>query len=357
MISILDKYIARHVLQAVLLALLVLLGLDLLFAFLDELDELGEAYTLEVIAHYLWLTLPARLYELLPISAMLGALIGLGVLAGSSELTVMRAAGISLWRIARAVMQPTLLLMLLVMLVGEWWVPQSAPQANSIRAVALGKQDELASRYGVWHREGNTFIHFNAVDSRGLIYGVSRYQFDEQQRLVSSSYAEQAQYQDGQWLLSQVREAKLETVEPPRWQAQQREQEPWQTELTPELLNLVVLDPLYLPMPGLWQYANYLQEQGLEADRYWLAFWQKMLQPLAVAALVLVGMSFVFGPLRSVSMGQRVISGVIVGVAFRLAQDLLGPVVTLSGISPLLAVLGLLVLCLGLGSWLLKRVR
>ncbi|MDH2431978.1 LPS export ABC transporter permease LptG [Pokkaliibacter sp. MBI-7] len=352
--SMLDRYIARHVLMATGLSLFVLEGLDMLFAFLDELDDLGEGYTLGKIVQYLLYSLPDRLYDMLPISALMGALIGLGMLAASSELTVMRAAGTSMWQLARSLFYPTFLIMLLVTFIGEVLVPHYAPEAESVRAVALGKQDKYASRYSVWHREGDTFMHFNAVDSRGVIYGVTEYQFSPSRELVSTRTAEQAQYQDGHWTLEHVQDMQLSQHEV---KTTQQNQVAWNTQLTPELLRLVVLDPLYLSMEGLWHYGSYLRDQGLESDAYWLAFWQKLLQPIATLALVLVGMSFVFGPLRSVSMGQRVVSGLIVGVAFRLSQQLLGPVVTLSGVSPLLAVMVPIVLCVIAGMYLLRRVR
>ncbi|MFP8965543.1 LPS export ABC transporter permease LptG [Pokkaliibacter sp. CJK22405] len=350
----LDLYIARYVLGCAAMALLVLFGLDVLFAFLDELDDLGSGYTIGKIALYLLYSSPASLYEMLPVSALMGALIGLGLLAANSELTIMRAAGLSLTQLARSLMYPTLLIMILVLAVGEWLVPYALPKAESIRAVALGKQDKYASQYGVWHREGNAFMYFNAVDSEGVIHGLTEYDFDEDMTLKQTRVADEAVYQNGQWQLTNVQQVSLGEKQTQREVAATAT---WQTELTPNLLRLVVLDPLYLSVQGLWKYGSYLKEQGLDSSNYWLAFWQKVLQPLSIFGLVLIGMSFVFGPLRSVSMGQRVVSGLIVGVVFRLSQQLLGPVVTLSGVSPLLAVLIPIGICIGVGLLLLRKVR
>ncbi|MNN71561.1 Lipopolysaccharide export system permease protein LptG [compost metagenome] len=108
-------------------------------------------------------------------------------------------------------------------------------------------------------------------------------------------------------------------------------------------------------MTGLWRYIHYLGEQGLNNSRYWLAFWTKSLQPLVTATLVLLAISFIFGPLRSVTLGQRVFTGVLVGFVFRIAQDLLGPSSLVFGFSPLLAVLVPAGICALAGVWLLRR--
>ena len=115
--------------------------------------------------------------------------------------------------------------------------------------------------------------------------------------------------------------------------------ERWDVALSPQLLSTVVMAPESLSISGLWGYIHYLADQGLSNGRYWLAFWVKVLQPLVTAALVLMAISFIFGPLRSVTLGQRVFTGVLVGFTFRIVQDLLGPSSLVFGFPPLLAVL------------------
>ena len=113
--------------------------------------------------------------------------------------------------------------------------------------------------------------------------------------------------------------------------------------------------PESLSIAGLWSYIHYLKDQGLNNGRYWLAFWVKVLQPLVTAALVLMAISFIFGPLRSVTLGQRVFTGVLVGFTFKIAQDLLGPMSLVFGFSPLFAVLLPASICALAGIWLLRR--
>jgi len=115
------------------------------------------------------------------------------------------------------------------------------------------------------------------------------------------------------------------------------------------------VEPDALSITGLWHYAGYLAAQGLDSGRYWLAFWTKLAQPLVTAALVLLAISFIFGPLRSVTLGQRIFTGVLVGFVFRIGQDLLGPSSLVFGFSPLLAVAVPALICLGIGLILLRR--
>ena len=170
--------------------------------------------------------------------------------------------------------------------------------------------------------------------------------------MLRSSFAQQALYQNGYWQLEDVVYTELaERSSSVRQAASER----WDVELSPQLLNTVVMEPDTLAIQGLWEYAHYLNEQGLNADRYWLAFWVKVLQPLVTAALVVLAISFVFGPLRSVTLGQRVFTGVVVGFVFRIAQDLLGPASLVFGFAPIVAVALPALICAVLGFWLLRR--
>lgn len=348
----LDRYIGAQVFVAILGVLGIIVGLALLFAFIDELRDLEESYGLFDALWYVLLTAPRRLYEMLPMAALIGCLIGLGSLASNSELTIMRAAGVSIGRIVWAVMKPMLVLMLAGVLIGEYLAPYTENQAQASRAMAQGGGDAQSAKRGLWHRQGQEYVHINAVQPNGVLLGVTRYQFDENKRMQSASFARRAQYQGDHWLLEGVatthfRERSSEVVK--------QDTERWNIALTPQLLGTVVLAPEALSITGLWGYIHYLAEQGLNNSQYWLSFWTKVLQPLVTAALVLMAISFIFGPLRSVTLGQRVFTGVLVGFVFRIAQDLLGPSSLVFGFSPLFAVLVPAAVCALVGLWMLRR--
>ena len=348
----LDRYIGAQVFVAILGVLGIIVGLALLFAFIDELSDVEDNYGLFDALWYVVLTAPRRLYEMLPMAALIGCLIGLGSLASNSELTIMRAAGVSIGRIVWAVMKPMLVLMLAGVLIGEYLAPYTENQAQASRAMAQGGGDAQSAKRGLWHRQGQEYVHINAVQPNGVLFGVTRYQFDENRRMQSASFARRAQYQGDHWLLEEVatthfRERSSEVIK--------QDSERWNIELTPQLLGTVVLAPEALSITGLWGYIHYLAEQGLNNSQYWLSFWTKVLQPLVTAALVLMAISFIFGPLRSVTLGQRVFTGVLVGFVFRIAQDLLGPSSLVFGFSPLFAVLLPAAICALAGFWMLRR--
>ena len=242
--------------------------------------------------------------------------------------------------------------MLLGVLVGEYVAPYSENMAVSRKAIAVGSNEALRSK-GLWHREGNDFLHINAVQPNGVLYGVTRYRFDDQRHLLEASFASRATVQEHDWLMEDVRATRF--AESGESTVTANLEERWNIHLSPELLRVVVLDADALPLTGIWQYQKYLADQGLDNQPYWLAFWKKLFQPLATAALVFVAVSFVFGPLRSVTMGQRLFTGVLVGFVFQIGQDLLGPSSLVFGFSPLIAVLLPIGLLVVLGSYLLRR--
>lgn len=350
----LSGYLSRTITASILMVLLVLLGIDTIAGIIDETGDLSGNYDFMAALHFVLLSIPGNVFDLLPFAALVGCLAGLGSLATSSELVVMRSAGVSTGRIVWMVMKPALVIMLAGMLVSEYIAPSTESIAQSERAKALRKSEIAVSRHGLWHREGNQFMHFNVVQPNGILYGVTIYRFDEQRQLLSTLSADRAIYQSGYWLLEDVSESLMlgDSID-----SQQIASRRWQTTLSPQLLNILVLDPIDLSIEGLWQYSSYLQGQGLNAGPYRLAFWKKILQPLSSVTLVLIAISFIFGPLREVTMGFRIFVGVLVGIVFRTAQDMLAPASLVYGFQPIYASLVPILVCMAAGLWFLRRAK
>ncbi len=348
----LNRYIGRTVAGAIILVLLVIVGLDLLSELVDGLKEIRGDYTFISVLKYVAMISPGSFYDYLPFAALVGCLSGLGALASSSELIVMRSAGVSTWQLVSAVLKPTILLTLLGLCVAEFVAPASQQIAESQRAVALQKTASMHSRHGMWHREGQQFMHFNAVQPNGVLFGVSIFSFDDDRRLEQNTFAERAYFIEGHWTLE---DAKVVKFSDKGAQQQHFSQLEWDSGLSPELLNILVLDPQDLSISGLWRYASYLKKQGLNAGDYELAFWNKLLQPLTIMGMVLVAISFIFGPLRNVTMGFRVFVGVMVGIVFRTAQDILGPSSMVYGFDPIYASLLPIAVCFLAGTYMLTR--
>src|SRR5690606_34183253 len=167
----LARDISVTVLMAILGVLMVVVALDVMAAIIDEVGDIRGDYTFAEVLVYVATTLPGRVYQNLPFSALIGCLVGLGLLASNSELAVMRAAGISLLQIVAVVLRPVLLLIVVAGVLGEYAVPYTDQYAEGRRAMLLGKQDRLATS-GLWNREDNEFIHVGVVFPNGELVGV-----------------------------------------------------------------------------------------------------------------------------------------------------------------------------------------
>ena len=350
----LGRYLFNTVLGSILMVLLVLVGFNVIAGIIDELADVNESYSFVNALVFVVTSIPGSIFNLLPFAALIGCLAGLGSMAGSSELVVMRASGVSTARVVWMVMRPAIVVMVLGMVVSEYIAPHTESIAQSERATAQRKSDNLVSREGLWHREGNRFMHFNVVQPNGVLYGVTMYTFDDQRRLVNALYAARAIFQAGHWVLEDVVESEL-TAE--RVFSHSSSSKGWDTDLSPGLLNILILRPIDLSIEELWAYTRYLEGQNLQSGTYMLAFWKKVLQPLSTLALVLVAISFVFGPLRQVTMGFRIFIGVLVGIVFRMGQDLLAPASLVYGFQPIYASLLPILVCLVIGAWFLRRAR
>ena len=346
------RYVSWNVFVAISMTLLVLTSLDFIFGLIRQLKNVSEVYTIKEAVIYMAMVTPGHVYDFIPYACLIGVLAGLGLLASTSELVIIRAAGVSVTRIVWMALRPALIFILIALVIGEYVSPY-ANRAAEARKDFLRDQWVKPLPANVWSRENGNFMYVEAVKPDGVLQGVTRYQFNEQHQLITASYTEKASYDGTQWqeeniLVTQVDAEKglVHSRIPTR---------SWQTDMTPQLFNILASEPEELSMKDLHYYVNYLERQALSATNYSIAFWQKCLQPLATASLVLIGISFIFGPLRSVTMGQRIFSGVIVGVVFLLMQQLLGPSSLLLGFPPVFAVLIPIIICVAVGIILLRR--
>lgn len=347
------RYVSRTVFYAIAMTLLVFIALDFIFGLISQLEKVTESYTALEAFYYMSLTVPRRLYDLIPYSCLIGCLAGLGLLASSSELVIVRAAGVSVKRIAWMALRPAIIFIVIALLLGEFVAPFTEQMADNRRHY-LKYNTTQAAPQNMWNREGDEFMHVSAVLPNGVIYGLTRYKFDENQQLTLASFTQQARYQNGYW---QEEDISITHLEANGMRQETIESRRWDTPLTPNLFNILVLAPKDLSMRNLYYYIHYLQEQNLKSGNYSLAFWQKALQPLATVSLVLIAISFIFGPLRSVTMGQRIFTGVVFGIVFVLLQKLLGPSSLVFGFPPVVAVMIPIVLCIAIGFYLLNKAR
>lgn len=348
----LSSYVSKTVFFAIAGVLAVVVAFDVMAAIIDGVGDLSGDYAFLDVLVYVATTLPGRIYQNIPFSALIGCLVGLGLLASNTELVVMRAAGVSLLRIVAFLLRPVILFIVLAGLLGEYAVPYTEQLAEGRRAMLLGQSS--AANTGLWSRENDEFIHVNAVFPSGTLYGVSRYQFvnEGELKLREVSFATSAEFLGDRW---KEENGFITVFGKDATEVERFESRIWNSELTPGLLRLGLMEADSLPISDLYQYARYLEQQDQGASRHWLAFWNKALQPLITLSLVLIAVSFIFGPLRQSTTGLRIFAGVVTGIVFSTSQDLLGPASLVYGFSPFWAVLAPVLLSMVFGLLLLRR--
>ena len=352
------RIVAKHVTKTTVLAMLgttlVLSFLQILFTYLGELGSLKPTYNAwQAFLYVIW-GAPSYLYDILPVAALIGSVLGLGALASNSELIVMRSVGISLWRIVGWMMRSALLLIVLSFVLSEWVIPYTNEKAQSIKSqrsvAALGEVK------GYWSREGQRFIYIDYANSQGQLRNIQAIDFDQNYRLQSFVTAEKGQFlKDGQWTLEKSHQVDL--LAQGNAIKTDHEQQALGLALQPKYVHMVTLDPDDLSPSQLISFMQYLSEYSQVPKTYELAFWKKVTSPFALITLVLIACSFIFGPLRQQSMGFRLVIALFTGLGFFYLQDFLGYASLVYAPSPAWFVLLPVVLMFIMGSYLLYRAR
>lgn len=352
---LLDRYLGITVIQTTLVVLLVMLSLDLFFNLLEEMEDVGEgSYGTAEVTLYLFLTLPRRIYETLPMALLVGGLMGMGGLAANSELTVLRAAGVSKLRLVGAALRAGLLLSLGGMLLGEFIAPKTEQLAQHWRAEAQERALQIGGVQGFWARDGNHVINIRGLEGGLQLRDIYIFEMDGESRLQAVIHAARANYQDGDWLLQAVSRSRLGPVSV---NADSVDAIQWRSVITPRMLGVLAAEPEDLSLRDLFIYIDYLSENRLENSQYRLALWTKILAPATHLTMLFVGMPLIFGSQRSSGVGQRLLVGALLGLGFYLLNRLLGNVVLLYGLPPWLGAVLPPALFAGAGALALHRQR
>lgn len=329
---ILDRYIAAAVVTGTLVALLIVVGLDMFFNVIAQLDNVGrENYTLMTLVQFVALITPQSMYELFPMAALLGSLMGMGALSANSELVAMRASGLSIWRIIRSVLQVGVLMLAVAVFVGEVVAPVAERHGQQLRAAAMNRAISFLSSRGLWVRDENLFINARRVLADSTLTDLTIYEFDAEARLKIMTSAVEARYQDGQWLLRDVSQSEFLDN---RVLVSHHEQMARVSTLTPDLLGIVALKPENMSIHDISQFMSYLQENGLDTRQYRYAFWGRFVTPATALVMLFISVPFVFGSLRSVSAGQRVFIGMLVGFGFYLMSQIVSQMGQVFALNP-----------------------
>jgi lipopolysaccharide export system permease protein len=331
---ILDLYIGRVIASTTFITLAVFISVSGIIKFVEQMRAIGRGdYDLAHAALYVLYYVPRDVEVFFPMSALIGGLIGIGMLASNSELVVMQAAGLSRLDIIKSVMKTAILLIFVSMAIGEWLAPPGEAKAREIRTQAISGGSLISAKNGVWAKDGDFFVNIGEVQDKGQLKKIQIYGFNDELKIDSWLSAKSATYQNDAWLLTDVEEYLLVEDE---IITKNHSQKVWDSSLTPKKLGVVTVTPESLSLRGLIDYLDYLEANEQDPSRYQLAFWRKIMQPLTVAVMLLVALSFIFGPLRSVSMGARIMMGVFTGILFFISNEVLGSLSLVYQLPPIL---------------------
>ncbi|MBW1851715.1 MAG: LPS export ABC transporter permease LptG [Deltaproteobacteria bacterium] len=350
----LDLHIGGEFTRYFLLVLFILGSLFSLFEFFGQLDDVGKgSYQLKDAFLLVLFTLPGRILDLIPVSTLLGSIIALGLLADNNELLAMQASGISVKRICWSVIAAAALPMLAAGLLAEFIVPPLEQQAHRRRLAAMGDADITFTKSGFWARKGPFFIHVRKIHPGGIPGDVDIFEWDPDGRLRVFTHARKADItEEKQWVLTDIEQ---KTVTDRGITTRSLDTLSLESFLSAKQMAIQKLPPESLSPSALYQYTRILQARGQNADQYKMVFWQKVSTPLTTVAMVLLSLSFVFGPTRGMTAGHRIMMGSTVGIVLYFLNQILGHFGLILGVNPALTTVTPLAVILSLALWLLSR--
>jgi lipopolysaccharide export system permease protein len=321
-VNLIDRYLIRSVLGGVLVVMAVLLTLGALFLFAGQQDDIGVgSYSALDAFWFVLLNVPQQVYEMMPIGVLIGSLLGLGALARGSELTVLRAAGVSVWRVAGSVAMAGALLIVLAVLCGEFLAPPLQAMAKQQKLLSKFSTITFAGRAGPWVRDGNLLINVTQQSGSAEFAGMLIFELDDDHQLQSVASASTASIQpDGGWRLSHYASTKFGEK---RIESELQESRSFHSTVGGDFLALTVSAPRQLDTRKLWGLIGHLRENSLDSSEQEFAFWSRIARTSAIVFAALLAVPFVFGNLRSAGAGARTLLGVLIGVSFFLVQRML----------------------------------
>ena len=313
--STLGNYVIRTVLGYTGLVMLMLLALGALFLFIGQQDDIGTGgYTALAAAKFVALNLPSYLFDLLPVGALIGALLGLGNLARGSELIVMRASGVTTARFCAWLGAAGVLLGVLMFVLGEFIAPPLQKYANQLRVFSKYSEFSFAGDRGTWARDGDTIISVDQQSASTRYGGVQLFHFDRERRLISVGRAESASLDaENRWRLENFAATRFVEGGTAIERAPAKEV---RSSLSADFLGLAVVEPESMALRDIVAYVGHLRHNDLETRAFETAFWSRIARMTALILVLMLALPFAFGPMRSSGQGARAVVGILIGAAY-----------------------------------------
>ena len=351
--TIFFRYLTREIFLATLLLLMALLALFALFDLINEIDSLGKGnHPLATVLLYVALKQPSHVVVIFPVAALMGTLFAVTRLSMQSELTVMRASGLSLTKLAGFATVIGLGFSALTFLFGEFVAPAAEDAAKRMRLAATSSVVAQEFRSGFWVKDALSFVNIQTVTLDTKLLNMRIYEFDARYRLASISLAKSAAYDNSnnRWVLNEVEKT---TFDGARARMEQLPVATWNSAMTPDLLAVLRVKPDDMSLLNLNSYIEHLRDNKQNSTRYQLAFWAKVFQPLAVVVMMLAAIPFAIQSQRASGVGGKMLLGIMIGLGFYFLNQLASHLAVLNDWLPFLTVTIPLLLFLGVAVALL----
>lgn len=360
--GLIDRYLARHVLISTLAVWAVLVGFDVIAAFAQELESVGKGnYSLSHAALYIFFTIPRRLYVMFPYVAVIGSLLGLGGLAARSELTAMRASGVSRLRIGLGAMIALGLLTVLMMINMESVAPASEQHSQSIANEGKSNKVIMARYSGMWARDGKMFMNARSGGEKLIgdkltieLQDVRLFEINDDGKMVSLTTAKTAMRVDKGWQMTGVERTDFKSTQVV---TSQQAQWFWPSDLDKRALESALVRGRYMSSKELLSNINYLKRNKLDAEKFISTYWERWFYPINVLALCLATLPFAFSSLRSGGFGKRLFYGIVIGISFLLLQRLFVDLANVYRFDVRIALALPPIMLMGLSFFLFRRLR
>jgi len=327
MSRILLGYLAREIYGATVTVLLAFLGLFAFFDFVNELDSIGKGnYQTYHALVYVAMLLPTRMYELLPVAVLIGSLYALTTLARHSEITVMRASGLSTRRMLVILCLIGIAPVVFTYVFGEYLAPPAESAARQWRLTATNSAISQQLRSGLWIKDGPRVINVRTLQPDRSMERVRVFTFDEGGVLQSIAEATHGVYVQpdeggrGHWKLTNV--IRTDFLDD-QTKLASPDEVIWESALTPEVLSVLMVQPERMSVTALMAYISHLRENRQDANRYEIALWKKLIAPFASLVMMILALPFALVHERSGGVSVKVFLGVMLGVTFYLLNGMI----------------------------------
>lgn len=331
-----QRYLGREIYSATFLVLAAFLGLFAFFDLIHELEDLGKGdYELRHMLSFVALTLPGRAYELFPIAVLIGTLFALTVLARHSEMTVLRASGLSTRRLLATLAKLGLVFVVICFCLGEFVAPPAERAAQQLRLKAMSSVIAQEFRSGLWVKDELAFVNIAHVSPDAKLHGVRIYEFDAGYQLRSISEAATGEFDlSGNWRLTGVVQTHFDRESARVVRLAEAE---WRSALNPDILSVLLVVPERMSLMNLYLYIRHLTDNQQKTERYEIALWKKVIYPLAILVMMALALPFAYLQDRMGAVSIKVFAGIMLGIGFHMLNGLFSSLGVINNWTPAIA--------------------